>query len=237
MYFNWKKYEIFSNTSSNILCKYTVLQKKKLRKQNIFSEKRRDESFPRMTGNLVELQESFAKRATVITRKCARGADRSGSAKRPHFRFVRQSVSCGWPRHCEKRQPLSYFWVGLREGKGQQCREQPLERPGLCLKISLEFSPFFPLHLATSCLSPSLYTRCFFTLGFLSPRLSPLTAGHVWLLFLWILRKKLPWVRLCLALLLKKKREREQTRLLSGALNKTMQLQNLQDYTLHIKYI
>jgi len=47
-----------------------------------------------MAGNSVELRESLAKRTAEITRKCARGADRSGSAKRPHFRFVRQSVSC-----------------------------------------------------------------------------------------------------------------------------------------------
>lgn len=53
-----------------------------------------DVPFPGMAGNSVELRESLAKRTAEITRKYARGANRWGSAKRPRFRFVRQSVSC-----------------------------------------------------------------------------------------------------------------------------------------------
>lgn len=59
------------------------------------SLRKTDEPFSRMAGNSVELRgESFAKRTTEITRKRARSANRSGNAKRPHFRFVRRSVSC-----------------------------------------------------------------------------------------------------------------------------------------------
>lgn len=54
-----------------------------------------DVPFPGIAGNSVELRELLAKRTAEITRKYARGANRWGNAKRPHFRFVRQSVSCG----------------------------------------------------------------------------------------------------------------------------------------------
>lgn len=63
-------------------------------KKLLNSFQRTDVLFPGMAGNSVELRELLAKRTAEITRKCARGANRSGSAKRPHFRFVRQSVSC-----------------------------------------------------------------------------------------------------------------------------------------------
>ncbi|KAL0100380.1 hypothetical protein PUN28_019617 [Cardiocondyla obscurior] len=48
--------------------------------------------------NSVELRELLVKRRAEITRKYARGANCPGSAKRPHFRFVRRSVSCRPPR-------------------------------------------------------------------------------------------------------------------------------------------
>lgn len=54
-----------------------------------------DMPFLGIAGNSVELRELLAKRTAEITRKYAPGANRWGSAKRPHFRFVRQSVSCG----------------------------------------------------------------------------------------------------------------------------------------------
>lgn len=84
-----------------------------------------DVPFSEVVGNSVELRELLAKRTAEITRKYARGANRSGNSKRPHFRFVRQSVSCAL--RARGGNPF-VFLDGCREGKGQQCREQPLER-------------------------------------------------------------------------------------------------------------
>lgn len=147
--------------------------------------------FPGMASNSVELRESLAKRTAEITRKCARGVDRSGSAKRPHFRFVRQSVSCA--RRARGGNPF-VFLDGCGRVKGNNAASNhsnawPLSEN---LRALLSASPSNPLPLRPRPLYvPVPSSR-------LSPRLPPLTEGHVWLLFLWILRKRLPWVRLCL---------------------------------------
>lgn len=139
-----------------------------------------------------------------ITRKFARGTDRSGSAKRPHFRFVRQSVSCG--RHARGGNPFLYFWVAAG-GQRATMPRATTRAPGLCLKISLELSfPFRPPSLHPPLFTPRVSSHPHI-LGSLSLCLPPLTAEHVWLLFLWILRKSLPWVRLCLTLLRSKKND------------------------------
>lgn len=97
-----------------------------------------------------------------ITRKCARGVDRSGSAKRPHFRFVRQSVSCG--RHAKGRQPLSLLLGGCGRVKGNNAASNHSSAWPLSENLTRALLSVSPSISAPYASIPPLHSRFLFTL-------------------------------------------------------------------------